>query len=173
MQAGMVGRLNQMIQEDHLWLTETLTTALTDLSENGPEIDTQILIRFLQEILLPHVEREECCLYPTADALVKKYAQPTATMCMENRHIEHYVEQLIQAAQKLSAADPAQRLGPKIRLLFLGAQLQAILELHLAKEQQVYLPLFEQYLSEQEQQCIQNMLYAMESPRGTPCDPAI
>jgi hemerythrin-like domain-containing protein len=84
-------------------------------------------------------------------------------MRVDHEFIERYIRQIGEAAQALQGATEETRPEIESRLRRLALQLEAVLRVHLEKEERVYLPLFEQYLSESEQrQVLDNMHAAYE-----------
>lgn len=140
------------IRSHHRELARTLTNHLNALDERRSDANPDALVTFLKSDLLPHAHGEERSLYPRVNDLVKAHGTPTATMSVDHEAIETYVEQIEATARELSAGSEAQQAAARERLLRLTLQLDAVLRLHTEKEERVYLPLIEQYLSPEEQQ---------------------
>lgn len=112
--------------------------------------------RFLVYDLLPHAQAEEQVLYPTVGRLLGTLE---ATETMTRDHLE--VLQLTEALEALWLHlfyEPLSRSDEQAlqRVLY---GLSAILRLHLAKEEEIYLPLLEARLSPEEGD---HLLEAME-----------
>ncbi|MBZ0304459.1 MAG: hemerythrin domain-containing protein, partial [Anaerolineae bacterium] len=112
------------------------------------------MAEFLKNDLLPHAAGEEQHLYPAVDPLVAAYSKATATMSVDHEFIEGYVRQIDETAQALNKADAAERPALEKQLQRLTLQLEAVLAVHLEKEERVYIPLFEQHVAPEEQQRI-------------------
>jgi len=148
------------IRNHHRELLETLTAQVTKLVEEHPDADPVALANFLQHELLPHAVGEEKHLYPVVEPLVKTHGQATATMSVDHEFIESYIREIGQVAEALRKVGPEQRSALQSRLQRLALQLEAVLRVHLEKEERVYLPLFEQYLSEGEQRRVLDGMHA-------------
>jgi uncharacterized protein (DUF2249 family)/hemerythrin-like domain-containing protein len=127
--------------------------------------DPEPLVRFLRHELLPHAAGEERSLYPAVEPLLKAHGMATATMRMDHRAIERYVQSLEDVAGRLRSARKADRARARRELVRLVWQLHAIFEVHLEKEEQVYLPLLEQYVPEAEQQRILAQMHEVPPER--------
>lgn len=79
-------------------------------------------------------------------------------MSIDHEYVKEYVARIADAAHKLATAPPDRQKELRRQLAEWGLQLRAIFEMHLAKEERVYLPLFEEYVAEDAQK---NMLAAM------------
>jgi uncharacterized protein (DUF2249 family) len=153
------------IHEHHSALLETLQNYGAELSQQAASFSPEKVIDFLKADLLPHASGEEEHLYSAVEALIKTYGQATETMRVDHRFIEDYVRRIEAAGQALTQAAPAEREAKQAQLERLLLQLAAVLEVHLAKEEQVYLPLIEQYLPAEEQQRILDRMHeAYPSP---------
>ncbi|HEY63373.1 MAG TPA: hemerythrin domain-containing protein [Caldilineae bacterium] len=143
--------VGEAIRNHHQELIHTLTEHVASVVEGRAEADPQVLASFLVDELLPHAIGEERHLYPAVEPLVKAHGQATATMSVDHEFIEGYIRQIQETAQALQGAgDDRSKLEDRLRRLAL--QLEAVLRVHLEKEERVYLPLFERHLSEDEQQ---------------------
>jgi hemerythrin-like domain-containing protein len=146
--------VSEAIHNHHQELASTLHGYVTAIGEGTSAGDPQALVAFLQGELLPHAAGEEAYLYPAVDPLVKEYGRSTATMIVDHEHIKDYIAQIEATAQALATAAPDARAAQEIVLQRLCCQLEAILLVHLDKEERVYLPLFEAHLSPEMQQRI-------------------
>ncbi len=144
--------VSEAIRNHHRELVNTLTKQVTALVERQPDADAVAFAAFLKDDLLPHAVGEERHLYPAVEPLVKAHGKATATMSVDHEHIESYIRQIGEVAQALHTASATERSAVEERLRRLALHLEALLLVHLEKEERIYLPLFEQYLSETEQQ---------------------
>lgn len=112
---------------------------------------------FLTKHLLPHAHAEEAALYP---AVQKVMGSPLATVTMSRDHVEiaeltrEFGELLGTLAESEIGAGKANELK---RLLY---GLYALVKVHFAKEEEVYLPLLDANLTAEE---AQEMFSSMES----------
>ncbi|MCL4552780.1 MAG: hemerythrin domain-containing protein [Candidatus Marsarchaeota archaeon] len=155
-----MGEVGKAIREHHRELMSTLSEQATALAEDRPGADPRSLVAFLKDDLLPHAQGEEKHLYPVVDTLVKTHGRATATMGVDHEFIESYIRQIEETTDALRVAGEDQRPALNDRLRRLALQLEAVVRLHLEKEERVYLPLFERYLSEQEQQSVLDGMHA-------------
>lgn len=154
-----MSKVSEVIHRHHQTLLETLTKQVRALREGQPEANPEALLTFLKDDLLPHAKGEERHLYPTVEPLLKAHGKATASMSVDHEFIEDYIGQIEETIQHLRIAETEDhaRLLHQLHLLIL--QLEAILKVHLEKEERVYLPLFEQYLSETEQQQVLDRMH--------------
>jgi len=159
-----MGEVSDAIREHHRSLISTLAEQVAALTEGRPEGNMQRLVVFLNDDLLPHARGEEKNLYPVMDALVKDYGQATATMRVDHEFIERYIHQIAETVAALQSAAEDQRPVLEACLRRYAMQLEAVLRVHLEKEERVYLPLFDRYLSDQEQQQVLDGMHAAYEP---------
>lgn len=155
----------ETFRRHHRLLTEQLAERARAIVEGG-EGDPQALVAFLREELLPHAVGEEQHLYPAVEPLLRAHGMATATMRVDHRFIEEYIRRIDTMAAALSAAAPDVRAQLRAQLARMVAQLQAVFEVHLAKEEQVYLPLFEQYVPTEEQARVMDRLHSTSAAQA-------
>lgn len=162
----------EAIQRHHAEILARLTEQVQRLVEQRPEADPAALVDLLTHELMPHAAGEERSLYPAVEPLIKAHGTATATMSVDHRVITDYVTAITQTAQELAAA-PSDRAVLRDRLTRLALQLEAVLRLHLRKEEEVYLPLFDRYLSPEEQQRVLDEMHAVQPDEGSPAEPVV
>jgi iron-sulfur cluster repair protein YtfE (RIC family) len=110
---------------------------------------------FLAYHLLPHAQAEEAVLYP---AVQQALGSPNATRTMSRDHIEigRYIEELASLRQGLSS----RQFRPLLRVLY---GVYALVKVHFAKEEEVFLPILEDWLSPEQ---ARDMFAAMEAAAG-------
>jgi iron-sulfur cluster repair protein YtfE (RIC family) len=104
--------------------------------------DLDRALGFLEHELLPHAAAEDALLYPAVAAAI---GAPSATATMSRDHVE--IARLVHELRRhrdelLSPVAPAATHEVQ-RLLY---ALHAVLSLHVAKEEEIYLPLLERAL---------------------------
>ena len=149
-----MSEVRMAIHNHHTALLDTLTKYGAQLSSQPASFDSAQVVDFLKNDLLSHANGEEEYLYPAVENLIKTHGQATATMRVDHQFIKDYVHRIEVAAAALTHAAPDARGASEKHLERLVLELEAVFKLHLAKEEQVYLPLFEQYLPVEEQQRI-------------------
>jgi iron-sulfur cluster repair protein YtfE (RIC family) len=97
---------------------------------------------FLAYHLVPHAQAEDVALYP---AVQKALGSLDATRTMTRDHIEvgHYIAELAQLRQDLSP----QNFKMLQRVLY---GVYALVKVHFAKEEEVYLPILEERMTADE-----------------------
>jgi hemerythrin-like domain-containing protein len=107
--------------------------------------DLERAVSFLEHHLLPHAGAEDEVLYPEVERLM---GSPEATATMRRDHVEvaRLTAELTDLTPRLSAGET--QVADDIRRVLYG--LHAIVRLHFAKEEEVYVPLLEEHLSEDE-----------------------
>ncbi|MGH7877450.1 MAG: hemerythrin domain-containing protein [Candidatus Dormibacteraceae bacterium] len=93
------------------------------------------VLGFLRDGLLPHAEEEEKSVYPAAESVLRAVGGATRTMSVDHRFVGRMVDELGQVGQGTLSESDRER---ACRLLY---GLQALLEVHFTKENEVYVPL--------------------------------
>ncbi len=146
--------LTEAIQKHHRSLGKTLETHARAVGGGEPQTERNLFVAFLKGDLLPHARGEERHLYGAVDTLVREHGKATATMMIDHEFINDYVAKIELATNRLESADDSERAQMLRELRELSLRLDAIVELHLAKEERVYLPLIERYLDQAHQRQI-------------------
>jgi uncharacterized protein (DUF2249 family)/iron-sulfur cluster repair protein YtfE (RIC family) len=154
-----MSQVTQAFREHHRELAKQMSKYVTSFAQGEPNADAQGLAKFLKDELLPHAAGEEAQLYPVMDEIVRAHGKPTATMSVDHEYIQNYIAEIETTAAALAAASPDAQNALRAKLAQSAVKLQAIFEMHLAKEERVYLPLFEKYLSEDAQQRVLDAMH--------------
>ena len=111
---------------------------------------------FLAYHLIPHAQAEEAALYP---AVQKVLGSPEATQTMSRDHVEiaRYMDELGGLQSNLSARE-----YEALQRVLYG--LYALIKVHFAKEEEVYLPILDERLSAEE---AREMFEALEEAAGS------
>lgn len=142
------------IRQHHRSLAKTLQAHARGVGGNEPQTERNSFVAFLKGDLLPHARGEERHLYGAVDELVMEHGKPTATMMVDHEFIDDYVRRIELVTYRLESAGDSERARLLRDLRELSLRLDAIVELHLAKEERVYLPLIEQHLNQTHQRQI-------------------
>jgi iron-sulfur cluster repair protein YtfE (RIC family) len=102
---------------------------------------------FLLHHLIPHAQAEDEVLYPLIDSLMGT-GSATATMSREHEEIHQLVEELCALRSEIFGTYLPPSLAKGLRRVMYG--LYALVKVHFVKEEEVYLPLLEQELTEEE-----------------------
>lgn len=111
---------------------------------------------FLANHLKPHAEAEDAALYPVVQ---KVLGSPDATKTMRRDHVEvgRYIEELASLKKNLGVAALTAVQTRSLRRVLYGVY--ALVKVHFAKEEEVYLPILDQRLTPES---AQEMFEAME-----------
>lgn len=125
-------------------------------------------LRFLQGTLVPHAEAEDAVLYPVVAA---RLGGPKATATMSRDHVEvgRLIAELrqVRAAMDANIVAPEQLKGLRRDLARVLYSLYAVVALHFAKEEEIYVPLLDESLSLDEASALfEKMEQAASTVRG-------
>ena len=111
---------------------------------------------FLANHLKPHAEAEDAALYPVVQ---KVLGSPDATKTMSRDHVEvgRYIEELALLKKEISGTVLTSLQAQSLRRVLFGVY--ALVKVHFAKEEEVYLPILDQRLTPE---AAQEMFEAME-----------
>jgi uncharacterized protein (DUF2249 family) len=143
--------LIEAIRKHHLSLAKTLETHARGVGGGESQLERDAFVEFLKGDLLPHASGEERHLYELVDDLVRRHGRPTATMLVDHEFINDYVTKIEAVTRQLATATNGERPQLLSRLRDLALRLDAIVELHLAKEERIYLPFIEEHVGEEQQ----------------------
>lgn len=153
--------LTQPLRDEHKELIPHIEQILkvADSLPDAPleqlRVGIQEVYEFLAYHLIPHAQAEEAALYPVVQQVL---GSPEATRTMSRDHVEvgRYVEELDELREDLSA-----RNTKSLQRVLYG--LYALVKVHFAKEEEVYLPILDERLSPEQAQA---MFEAMETAAG-------
>jgi iron-sulfur cluster repair protein YtfE (RIC family) len=153
--------LTQPLREEHKELIPHIENILrvadsiSDLPLEQVQDGVEEVYEFLAYHLLPHAQAEEAALYP---AVQQALGSPHATRTMSHDHIEvgRYIEELASLRRGISP-----RLFKPLRRVLYGVY--ALVKVHFAKEEEVYLPILEERLSIEQ---AKELFEAMEKAAG-------
>lgn len=147
--------LTEAIRKHHRSLAGTLEAHVRGVGGGEPQIERDALVGFLKGDLLPHANGEERHLYGLVDTLLRKHGKPTATMMIDHEFIRNYVAKIEDLSRRIAgAANGEQRCALLQELRDAASRLEAIVELHLAKEERIYLPLIEEHVDRERQDSV-------------------
>jgi iron-sulfur cluster repair protein YtfE (RIC family) len=149
--------LRDAIHNHHRKLQETLREHVDALVKR--RADAREFVAFLKRELLPHARIEERHLYPAVDTLVREHGRPTATMEVDHEFIADYAERIERLNDALILENAEEQVVPEALLRQLAVELEAVVQLHLAKEERIYMPLFEQYMTSGEQRTLLDKIH--------------
>ena len=111
---------------------------------------------FLAYHLKPHAEAEDAALYPVVQKVLGS-ADATKTMSRDHVEVGRYIEELASLKENLSEAALTSEQTQSLRRVLYGVY--ALVKVHFAKEEEVYLPILDQRLTPES---AQEMFQAME-----------
>ena len=153
--------LTQPLRDEHKELIPhieqilTVADSILDAPQEQIRDGVQEVYEFLAYHLIPHAQAEEAALYPVVQQVL---GSPEATRTMSRDHVEvgRYVEELDALRTDLSPRNTK----PLQRVLY---GLYALVKVHFAKEEEVYLPILDERLSPEQ---ARDMFEAMEAAAG-------
>ena len=142
--------LTQPLRDEHAELRPHLQHILALADEIQDGADPGLVARvgkvhgFLQDHLLDHARVEEAALYP---AVAEAMGAPEATATMSRDHVEigRLVDELGELKGQLTGATITPTQAKALRRVLYG--IHAVVKLHFAKEEEVYLPLLDARLT--------------------------
>ncbi|HXG41469.1 MAG TPA: DUF2249 domain-containing protein [Dehalococcoidia bacterium] len=140
----------------------TLAAGLSPASWAERQEEIAGIIRFLKLQLLPHAHLEEEIIYPAVERSMNAVGA-AATMARDHREVAVLVGELEKAAAAAGERPDWGALEEVKRLLY---SLHAVLRLHFAKEEELYLPVLERGLSAEEDARIAALLASHSEERG-------
>lgn len=157
----------QPLRDEHKELLPyiNLLRTVADAVGTDPALSTEQGIEdtylFLTHHLLPHAQAEEHALYPEIGALLKAPAA-TATMIREHQEIKKLTGELGAYRQKSGLSESQNQ---DLRRILYG--LYALVKVHLAEEEEIYLPLLDAHLTrESADQLFKNMEMAAQKAKS-------
>jgi iron-sulfur cluster repair protein YtfE (RIC family) len=153
--------LTQPLRDEHKELIPRIekilevANSISDTSLEQIRDGVKDVYEFLAYHLIPHAQAEDVALYPVVQ---KVLGSPDATRTMTRDHVEvgRYIEELAELQKELSP----QNFKELQRVLY---GLYALVKVHFAKEEEVYLPILDERLSQHE---AREMFEAMENAAG-------
>jgi hemerythrin-like domain-containing protein len=101
---------------------------------------------FLSDQLLPHADVEERALYPAVQQVLGA-PEATATMSRDHGEVQALTEELDGLRRRIATADSLDdQLASALRRVLYG--LHHLIKLHFAKEEEVYLPILDARLTD-------------------------
>ncbi len=145
--------LTQPLRDEHKGLMphiQRLRVAGDAIGE-APFLEQQKLVddsyEFLVHHLIPHAAAEESALYPVVGRVIGS-TDATRTMSLDHMEVGRLTEELGALRARLAAGELTPDQTKALRRVLYG--LYAVVKLHFAKEEEVYLPLLEARLSKAE-----------------------
>jgi iron-sulfur cluster repair protein YtfE (RIC family) len=141
----------------HVEVLRTVADSAGDASMQALRAGVDEAYEFLAYHLIPHAQAEDSALYPVVDRVL---GAPGATATMSRDHVEvgRLTQELASLRSQLSGATASAPTVQALRRVLYG--LYALVKVHFAKEEEVYLPLLDARLSPVE---AQHVFEAMEA----------
>jgi iron-sulfur cluster repair protein YtfE (RIC family) len=128
----------------HIQQLRTVADCVGDIRDLAVETLLDEVLAFLNGHLLPHARAEEAVLYP-AVAVAMRAPEATRTMSRDHREIQILVGELTALRAQLGTNAITLQMAKDLRRVLYG--LYALVKLHFAKEEEVYLPLLDATLT--------------------------
>ncbi len=144
--------LTEAIRKHHLSLAKTLEAHARGVGGGEPPSERDAFVGFLKGDLLPHAIGEERHLYGWSTPWCESTESRPPRWVVDHEFIADYVAKIEGVTQQLVNATYGDQRGHLLRRLRdLALRLDAIVELHLAKEERIYLQLIEEHVDEERQ----------------------
>ncbi len=144
--------LLQPLREEHRELLPRIQELRTmaDLLDTAPVQEAECMVDdaagFLQSQLAPHAAAEEAVLYPAVEeAMGAPGTGITDTMSRDHVEVMRLIGELEIAKSRLAAEGSSEPVRRELRRILYG--LHAVVGLHFAKEEEVYVPVLEKWLT--------------------------
>ncbi|MEP0764806.1 MAG: hemerythrin domain-containing protein [Chloroflexota bacterium] len=131
----------------HIERIRTVADEVGDIPSESLRRDVDAVYDFLAHHLIPHAEAEDRALYPVV-ARVLGAPEATATMRRDHVEIGRLVGELAGLRAQIGEGALSVPLAKGLRRVLYG--LHALVKVHFAKEEEVYLPLLDTRLSPDE-----------------------
>lgn len=147
--------LTQPLRDEHMELLphiehlRTVADAIGMAPSESVRQGVEEAYTFLTHQLTPHSQAEERVLYPTVGRLLGA-PEATATMSRDHREIDRLTQELGALRSQLAGASMGEAEVRVLRRVLYG--LYALVAIHFAKEEDIYLPLLDTRLTAQEAQ---------------------
>ncbi len=155
--------LTQPLRDEHAELlphVESLRIAADAIGQSSPtELSAKVreAEEFLTGHLVPHAKAEEEALYPVVDTLLGAPGV-TRTMSLDHEEVGRQTRLLGELRAKMAAGVLTRPQENELRMVLYG--LSVLVKLHFHKEEEAYLPLLDQRLT---QDAATRMFEAMEA----------
>jgi hemerythrin-like domain-containing protein len=149
-------KLTQPLRDEHAELVPHIA-ALAAAGDAVGRVDVDELramvdasYEFLTDQLIPHAHAEEAALYPVVQRAVGA-SEMTATMARDHVEVGSLTAELASLRDRLTVTSALDDdLANGLRRVLYG--LHHLVKVHFAKEEEVYLPILEEHLSDSEAQ---------------------
>lgn len=109
--------------------------------------DLQAVQAFFEQALKPHAQWEEDVLYPALAPIICAQGNPTATMIVDHAYLVALIDEFAAAVRALAGATADEQAERADAVRRVGYQIQALLDLHFRKEENVYLSLADSHMT--------------------------
>jgi hemerythrin-like domain-containing protein len=146
-----VDNFSRLLREEHEVLLAQIerirsaADAVGQMPEHALHRNLEKICEFLTDHLMPHARAEEEVFYP---AVARVLGTPQATVTMSRDHAE--LSRLTDEFRSLrtQTSGSSEQNANDLRRVLYG--LYAVLKLHLAKEEEIFTPLLDQHLNDEE-----------------------
>lgn len=163
-----VADIGKTLRDEHRRIRGALAENVGRALERGTRDDLNALLALLQGELLTHARAEQTDLYPAVDRLVHDHGRATATMEIDHEKIAAQVMHVAAAVERLrTVRERMPRMAARTELREALLRLDTLLDVHLEKEERVYVPLLETHLAPTEQERLLERFISAEHVRET------
>jgi hypothetical protein len=146
--------LTEGYQREHDQLDKGLAGMTETLDGLQRQVDPKLLQalgqtkQFLEHVFVPHAEWEELTFYPALGELVRERGDPNAAMFIDHREIMRRIQAFVALAARIEGGEHQPDLIDRARIL--AYQIQALVEAHEQKEEEIYVALMQRHLSDRD-----------------------
>lgn len=159
----VVADIGKTLRDDHARIRMQLAESIRRALGRGTRDDLNALLALVQGDLLAHARAEQTDLYPVIDELVRDHGRATETMEIDHEKIGTQVTRIAEAVERLRTVhERMPRMEARSELREALLRLDTLLEVHLEKEERVYVPLIERHLSPEQQERLLDRFAAAE-----------
>ncbi len=157
------------IRAEHREIREGLAQRVRAALERGTRDDLNALVALLEGDLLGHARAEQAHFYPLVDGLVRDHGRATETMLIDHEAIAKQVTVIAAGVERLRATrERMARMEARATVREALLRLETLLDVHLEKEERVYLPLVERHLAPDEQAALVDRMHGRAAPAAPP-----
>jgi iron-sulfur cluster repair protein YtfE (RIC family) len=131
----------------HIELLRTVADSIGTAPRESVQQGVEETYQFLIHHLIPHAQAEEHALYPVVGRLIGA-PEATATMSRDHAAFGRLVEELGALQAQMDGASLRETQEKALRRVLYG--LYAVVKIHFAKEEEVYLPILDARLTADE-----------------------
>lgn len=143
-------RVTQPLRDEHqellprIQMLRSVADSIGEASIESPRKDVDYVYEFLTNDLIPHAKAEDRALYPVVGRFMGT-PEATATMSRDHEEVARLTQELASLRSGLTGSTLGSVQARELRRVLYG--LYALITVHFAKEEEIYLPLLDAHLT--------------------------